>query len=937
MRDALTFIENAAQVTAQGLLNGVLGGVAVFAVTAVVLLFTPKASAATRHFVWWVVLLVVAGAPFVAGPGEAAPGAPRATAPPAPTTDDAPDSCSPMPRTWVASPGAVSLARSDRTLASVADPNPAPAVAPLDPRDLVRDRFWSLPDLPRSWAGALFLVWALGASLALTRVLRGCRTLGRLKTTSGSLPDIYQKRVDRIRELCRCRRKTDIRHSPMVSAPLTVGFFRPQILLPCKLVEYLDPRELDQILAHEIGHVRRYDDWTTLLQRLLSALLWFHPAVRWIGRRLDFDREVACDDAVVALTRKPRQLAACLTRLAEIAAGPRISAIAPSAVGPKSQLSRRIQMLLDSDRNTSPRPSLLTCVAVLAVAAMLGFPLVNALPTMAMTPPQERPQEKPAAAVTTTNTATTEPCCSTRASVPEAPEVPEEDHGFKDNGCTYEVSYRGAIGMAPDLETVREVPEGGHVKIIVTRGGHTTRYTVTRGPDGKASEALTVDGKPQDLTNEKVQDRLADIMDEVCDHTALGARSRVARITRREGIEGVVEAIDDLESNFAKRRYIEEALRLDASPDICAALARCASRELGQGHLVPAMALIAKRHTGDRQLTYELVRVLRHVNSTSLRTRALTTVASVRPLTGLAARDFLTFARTSCGGCGRPEILTRAMEFYLDDRKLRGEYFTALESCNDANVRRAVVRAVLDRRDLDEELMTQLMGVAEKLGSPYEKARAYVSVARRTTSPTLLARIIGNTRNLNHDGARKVVLDAVLARKDLADSNVDRVLSAIGWVSSNHRKSALLLATLPHCPKDAVSHLLEVAANLSGDPDRRQILAAVLDRTDLDEYTLQRVFEGMRQLQSDARKAALLVRAAPRTTNTLVIPYLETTYKLRSDAEKTRALMALLDKKDLAAEHIVRIKKHVPEHFSTKSARETVLAAVEARSSTDDD
>lgn len=895
--------------TAAALANALIQGITLFAVTATVLAFTPRTNAASRHLIWCVVLIAVAALPFVTG--EAAPAAQEDSAVPA-TTDGAPDHSLPLVATT-----------------SVATPEPTLE----ETRREVQRRFWSLPDIPSGWGLPLLLLLAIPAGMKLWQVGRGCRTLLRLRQTSAPLPDAYQKRVARIGHLIGCARPAEIRTSPMVSSPMTIGLKRPQLLMPCKLIEYLETRELDQILAHELGHVRRYDDWANLAQRVVAALLWFQPAVRWIGRRLDLEREVACDDAVVALTNRPRRLAACLTRLAEIAAGPRIAPLAPAAVGTRSQLSRRIHMLLDAQRNTAPRPSLFICFAVLGIAAIIGVPLVQALPTVGVAPLQT-PQEVPPAPGAERPKAS---CCSSVVKVPEPPKVPEEDFGWNNSGCRWNVNYRGAVEMTPDLQDVRSVPEGGHVRITVKRGKTVLRYTVDRAPDGTCLRQFLVDGKEADLSDEDVQERLDDIMEEVCEHTALGARSRVARILRREGIDGVVEAIDDLDGGFVRRRYIEETLQVDDSPDTCAALGRAASRKLGQGHLVPAMAQIAHRHPGDQHLTYELVRVLRHVNNTSLRTRALTKVASVRPLTGLAARDFLAFARDSCSGCGRPEILTRSMQFYLNDPQLRGEYFTALENCNSAEVRRAVVRAVLDRNDLDEELMTQLVRVVEKLRSTYEKARALAAVARRTKSTTLVDTVIEAARNLNHDGARKVLLDAVLMRKDLTGSNVDRILSVLPNVQSTQRKAALLLATLPHCPTDALSQVLEVGQQLSNDPDRRQVLAAVLDRKDLDAYTLQRVFESLRHLQSDARKAALLVRAAPRTENALVIPYLETTFALRSDAEKSRALMALLGRKELAAEHIARIKKHVPESFRTKSARESMLAAVDARLATDDD
>jgi hypothetical protein len=108
--------------------------------------------------------------------------------------------------------------------------------------------------------------------------------------------------------------------------------------------------DLDQIVLHEYAHLRRRDDWTRLAQALVRAVVGFHPAVLWIGRRLDLEREAACDDFVVRRTGAARRYAACLTHAAELAydagagSGP---ALAPGAAGATRDLAVRVVRLLD--------------------------------------------------------------------------------------------------------------------------------------------------------------------------------------------------------------------------------------------------------------------------------------------------------------------------------------------------------------------------------------------------------------------------------------------------------------------------------------------------------------------------------------------------------------------------------------------------------------
>ncbi len=200
--------------------------------------------------------------------------------------------------------------------------------------------------------------------------------------------------------------------SSEISIPAAAGPWRPTILIPARLLERLDPEELDQIIVHEAAHLARRDDTVLLLQRVIEALLPLHPAVRWITRQSDLEREIACDDFVVETLRNPRSYARCLTRVVEISGHVRGSLAAATAVDHFSHLARRIDMLLET-RHTGTRLRKARLAAIVAVLALFGWMggripgLVSfamaqagaqgATPTPAAPKPQPEPA-KPAAA-----------------------------------------------------------------------------------------------------------------------------------------------------------------------------------------------------------------------------------------------------------------------------------------------------------------------------------------------------------------------------------------------------------------------------------------------------------------------------------------------------------------------------------------------------------
>jgi hypothetical protein len=141
-------------------------------------------------------------------------------------------------------------------------------------------------------------------------------------------------------------------------------------------MQELSPDELNQILLHELAHLRRYDDWTNLAQKVVKALFFFHPAVWWIEKRVSLEREMACDDAVLAETASPRAYAECLAHLAEKTLIQRSMALAQAALGRIRQTSLRVAQILDVNRPTgtaSAWKSAVFLVAAFAIVCVFGI------------------------------------------------------------------------------------------------------------------------------------------------------------------------------------------------------------------------------------------------------------------------------------------------------------------------------------------------------------------------------------------------------------------------------------------------------------------------------------------------------------------------------------------------------------------------------------
>jgi beta-lactamase regulating signal transducer with metallopeptidase domain len=230
--------------------------------------------------------------------------------------------------------------------------------------------------VPSSWAFDIFFIWAAIAGVLLLRLGAGLLQLRKLRASYtsidlASLDSVLRARLQEFQAV----RPVALCHSNRISVPTAIGFLKPVVVLPSWTLQELSPTELNAILIHELSHLRRWDDWTNLAQQVLKALLFFHPAVWWIESQLALEREMACDDAVLAETGSPRGYAQCLVAMAEKSFLHRGLALAQAAVNRMRHTSLRVSQILDVNRSRATRvwkPALYS-VAAFFVVCLVSF------------------------------------------------------------------------------------------------------------------------------------------------------------------------------------------------------------------------------------------------------------------------------------------------------------------------------------------------------------------------------------------------------------------------------------------------------------------------------------------------------------------------------------------------------------------------------------
>lgn len=193
----------------------------------------------------------------------------------------------------------------------------------------------------------IVMLWASGVATLLLRMAGGLWWVRRLQRQAWPEDGAHwQARAEVLARKLGLSRSVRVRLFDG-DAPLAIGWWRPMVLLPAALLARMPAGLLDALLAHELAHIRRHDYLVNLLQAVVEALLFYHPVVWWLSRRIRHERELIADDLAAEALGDRRSLALALSELDRMlgatAAGP-IPRFAHAAHG--GQLMSRIQHLL---------------------------------------------------------------------------------------------------------------------------------------------------------------------------------------------------------------------------------------------------------------------------------------------------------------------------------------------------------------------------------------------------------------------------------------------------------------------------------------------------------------------------------------------------------------------------------------------------------------
>ncbi|AFL89253.1 antirepressor regulating drug resistance protein [Terriglobus roseus DSM 18391] len=234
------------------------------------------------------------------------------------------------------------------------------------------------PGLEWSWSLSLSSVlaatWTLGALSIMTTwgiYWWRIRTIVQQSTEATDGPEILALRELHV-EGWGPAAEVNLRLSEANFGPGVYGISRPTLIWPSRISERLNDAQLRSILTHELCHIKFRDNLTACLHMVVEAVFWFHPLVWWLGSQLELERERACDEHVLQLTKAPLTYAESILQVCEICLESPLECVSGVTGADLKERIKRIMTNRMGERLTPLRKAMLTA----AVLGTFAVPII---------------------------------------------------------------------------------------------------------------------------------------------------------------------------------------------------------------------------------------------------------------------------------------------------------------------------------------------------------------------------------------------------------------------------------------------------------------------------------------------------------------------------------------------------------------------------------
>ena len=338
-----------------------------------------------------------------------------------------------------------------------------------------------------------------------------------------------------------------------------------------------------------------------------------------------------------------------------------------------------------------------------------------------------------------------------------------------DDGLKRRLEIRGTAEFNDEYTDVKNVSEGGVVRIEEIINGQSRRYEVRRDVGGQLTRTFYMNNQARDL-DAAARGWVAQMVLNAVRHGGIDADKRVRRILSSKGVAGVLQEIELIDSDYAQRRYYSALLNhgnlnTAALQKTLAHAAQHIKSDYEQAQFLIAAAPMLDGKDGAAPAFFQAVE---SIKSNYERSRVLQTLLK----RAAPNKELLVQIAVSTQGISsdyeKAGVLKAVAGVYLDDNALSGVFFETVSTIKSDYEHRRVLSALLKTKNLSEGALTKLIESAAAISSDYEKASLLLEASNTYTGDARLrAAFLKAVETIKSDYERGRVLSTLLKNKQI--------------------------------------------------------------------------------------------------------------------------------------------------------------------------
>ncbi|MBX2820424.1 MAG: hypothetical protein KTR29_12105 [Rhodothermaceae bacterium] len=463
------------------------------------------------------------------------------------------------------------------------------------------------------------------------------------------------------------------------------------------------------------------------------------------------------------------------------------------------------------------------------------------------------------------------------------------------------VEFEGELEWLDDDSGIKSMTRGSFLEIEEKTRNERHRLRVEAFSGNELEYSYRRNGKRQPY-DEKAQEWFADVLPTFIRESGMGAESRAKRILGTDGVDGLLDEADLINSPGVKTLYMLYLFDLaELTGRQTTRAAQVASGISSPGDKSRFLKATAEAFLRYEEATKDYFDAVRSISSPGDKARVLIHLVEEDLLDETEPYILaVETARTISSPGDKARFMKAAVPFFVPDAT--EVYFETVSTISSPGDHARVLLSLLDYTELDDDSMGYLLRSARKISSPGDKARVLLSAATQMedfeVSEDVLDVYLDVAGSVSTPGDRAKVLVHLYDSVEMGPSSVVAWLDRVRGISTPGDKArVLMMASDVVEDEDIAAAYFAVTKSVSIPGDRAKVLMHVFDSVEMSQESMLAWFEAVRTISTPGDKARALLKAsdAVEDDDELVEAYIETAETVSTPGDRRRVLEALLD------------------------------------------